>query len=153
MFCSLRNTKPASSISQCFPFSFLGVVVFSFFSSSFFARFTRTLTHRGNRLPAHGLFSPLAPYVKSSLRRSGSMRARMTIRAFSRTYSRVVRAIAFDVRARKEVALILLQWVSAENRICRSFREHRNTFNFVLVKIFLMEERVFRFRGSFHIRY
>lgn len=81
------------------------------------------------------------------------MRTRMTIRAFSRSYSRVVRAIAFDVRARKEVELILLQWIWAENRICRSFQEHRNTFNFVLVKIFLMERRVFRFTGSFHIRY
>lgn len=152
MFCSLRNTKPASSISQRFPFSLLGVVVFFFFFFFFFRAF-HAYTHRGNRLSAHGLFSPLAPYVKSSLRRSGSMRTRMTIRAFSRSYSRVVRAIAFDVRARKEVELILLQWIWAENRICRSFQDHRNTFNFVLVKIFLMERRAFRFTGSFHIRY
>lgn len=87
-FASEKYKTPTSSISQGFPFS-PRVVVPS-------ARIHALHTCVVGMKQAHGLFFPFAPYVKSSLRRSGSGRARMTI--FSVIERRDVERIAIDNR-------------------------------------------------------
>lgn len=87
-FASQKYKTLTSSISQGFPFS-PRVVVPS-------ARIHALHTCMVGMKQAHGLFFPFAPYVKSSLRRSGSGRVRMTI--FSVIERRDVERIAFDNR-------------------------------------------------------